>query len=44
MPEDLSEPTLVVIEPLCFFVVYPANVHHNIAGLEDGGISGPLKT
>ena len=44
MPKDLSEAALVVIEQLGFLVVLSADVHDDVAGLEDGGVSGPFET
>jgi len=42
MAKDLSETPLVVVKALLGFVVNGANVDHNVAGLENGGIAAAL--
>lgn len=44
MPKDLREALLVMIKTLGRFVVLCADINYNIAGIQDGLISGTLET
>lgn len=43
MPENFSEPTLVMVEALLGLVVDGANIDYDVAGVENGRVAATLK-
>lgn len=44
MAKDMSKTPLVVVKALLGFVIDSANVDHDVAGLENGGIATALES